>query len=81
MSFLISAGRMPKRGDCSCWLHLEMFSGVGLVSMVSDFFVRVSMSRRLENDSVEAMMILAGSIGLLYAKSRYASGTSECASV
>jgi hypothetical protein len=62
MSFLISAGRMPKRGDCSCWLHLEMLSGVGLVSMVSVFFVRVSMSRRLENDSREAMVVF-GVIG------------------
>ena len=64
MSFLISAGRMLKRGDCSCWLHLEMFSGVGLVSMVSDFFVRVSMSRRLENDSREAMVVFWEIVGV-----------------
>lgn len=62
MSFLISAGKMPKRGDCSCWLHLEIFSGVGLVSMVSAFFVRVSMSRRLENDSREVMVVFGRSL-------------------
>ena len=75
MSFLISAGKMPKRGDCSCWLHLEMFSGEGLVSMASDFFVRVSMSRQLEVDSVEAMVILGRRDWCV--KSTYATAISE----
>lgn len=75
MSFLISAGKMPKRGDCSCWLHLEMFSGEGLVSMASDFFVRVSMSRQFEVGSVNAMMMLGRSDWC--AKSIYATAISE----
>lgn len=79
MSFLISAGKIPKRGDCSCWLHLEMFSGEGSMSMASDFFVRVSMSRQLEVDSVDAMVVFGGSDWC--ANTMYATAISEWASV
>jgi hypothetical protein len=44
----ISGGSTLKSSDCDCGLHEAMFSGVGLVSMLSFLDVRASISWILE---------------------------------